>query len=1013
MGRREWKEVSAAEPCPVCGGSGWCKKYTTAQQVSSGFGASRVVELVDGCVLCMRIAAGGGNAPEKVAGYTLVGKPGKGGGAKYRPAGAGGVVVDAARAAELERQRQEQAAREREEAVQAFRRFAAAILDGAAANHAKARAYVEARGIPLDRLPGGTLPADLLYVPRLAYVSGDQSLPAGPAIVAVCRDQDGHAVGAQRIYLALDGSPRKRAPEDCGGGPARKYIGVAAGAALRLVPPGEPSPTLCVAEGVETALAVVAATGLPTLAAISANNLGACLPVREPWAAAVRRVVFCADLDTIKPAMGFRPGTTLATLAAGKVRHAGVEALVVAPSHADAPSLVTPEGEVAASVAPTPTSEVAQGHPAGRGARGDSASSVDWNDVARVAGLDAVARAIVGAGTGGAGTGHEASGTGGEEVGGGGEGGGGGGDEGGGDGGDDEEDGRWVNGYFVDRDGRRYLPPSPLARARVVLLELFSPRERAGSRWLVAWWAAGACWLRWTGDRYRVVDADELRGRVLDYYESWYVKAKNGPAKASLSVRAAAEVVEAMQVDAGVDLEALPGWAPPTFGPDGSPRYGVAIDLPASVPSGRFVAIKDGLLDVDRLAAGELVLRPLTPLFVNCVLPPQPIPVARVRAALDEDRAIGGGGGAPGNELCRELCPRWLELLETASEGDDDFITGLQRYFGLLLTDDVSYERAVWITGMKRSGKGTIAEAAMGIVGPEAVANTSFDDLARPFTAAQFIGKRLVYLDDVAVGKHTDDIVAVRQLKTMISGMPVAVDVKHQEGRPNVRLRAKFMLTSDRLVRLRDPSNALAERLLVFFVPRKYQGEPRPDVKRKVLEELPGIMVWALMGLVDLERSRRLLMPERGRTSLRMFERLSSPVKSFLDDCCVIRKECRVRAKVIFELYEAWCEDQGLNSASMEVFAGELAGCVPDFESVGEQTAAAGKFRVWVGLRPRLRADEASPPTPELVDPHVVMGNGRLLLRVGGISVTDQVEAAEFAEFEFELPSEHEQDNLI
>jgi putative DNA primase/helicase len=107
-------------------------------------------------------------------------------------------------------------------------------------------------------------------------------------MVARVDDPSGRAVTLHRTYLTLDGrkanvlSPKKLMS------PA--VPGAIPGGAMRLYPAGE---TLAVAEGVETALAVRLATGLPVWASICASGMARLVVPPE-----VHLVVICADHDS-------------------------------------------------------------------------------------------------------------------------------------------------------------------------------------------------------------------------------------------------------------------------------------------------------------------------------------------------------------------------------------------------------------------------------------------------------------------------------------------------------------------------------------------------------------------------------------------------------------------------------------------------------------------------------------------------------------------------------------------
>jgi len=144
-----------------------------------------------------------------------------------------------------------------------------------------ARLYLARRGISIRP------PDALRFHPSLSYYDGEKRIGEFPAIIAMVSGIQGNPVTIHRTYLTQDGkkasveSPKKLMsyPKD------RKIIG----GAIRLVDPG---PVLAVAEGLETALAVMDGTGLPVWCAVNAYLLEHLVPP-----VGVRRVLVFADKD--------------------------------------------------------------------------------------------------------------------------------------------------------------------------------------------------------------------------------------------------------------------------------------------------------------------------------------------------------------------------------------------------------------------------------------------------------------------------------------------------------------------------------------------------------------------------------------------------------------------------------------------------------------------------------------------------------------------------------------------
>jgi putative DNA primase/helicase len=142
--------------------------------------------------------------------------------------------------------------------------------------------YLCQRGIVLEDLP-----AVLRCHSHLVYRHEDGQCTYHPAMVACVDNAQGESVSLHRTYLTRDGrkadvpTVKKLMPS--------VVPGATRGGAIRLYPASE---TLAIAEGIETALAVRLATGLPVWSTICADGMARLVVPPK-----VRLVVICADHD--------------------------------------------------------------------------------------------------------------------------------------------------------------------------------------------------------------------------------------------------------------------------------------------------------------------------------------------------------------------------------------------------------------------------------------------------------------------------------------------------------------------------------------------------------------------------------------------------------------------------------------------------------------------------------------------------------------------------------------------
>lgn len=144
-----------------------------------------------------------------------------------------------------------------------------------------ARRYLARRGLPLRALEA------LRFHPGLGYYADQRLVARYPALVAQVTGQGGDAVTLHRTYLTVGGEKAPvDAPKKLMRHPLAKHL---TGGAIRLVEPGS---RLAVTEGIETALAVIQATGIPAWATGNAHLLETFIP--PPG---VRQVLVFADKD--------------------------------------------------------------------------------------------------------------------------------------------------------------------------------------------------------------------------------------------------------------------------------------------------------------------------------------------------------------------------------------------------------------------------------------------------------------------------------------------------------------------------------------------------------------------------------------------------------------------------------------------------------------------------------------------------------------------------------------------
>ena len=122
-------------------------------------------------------------------------------------------------------------------------------------------------------------------------------------------------------------------------------------------------------------------------------------------------------------------------------------------------------------------------------------------------------------------------------------------------------------------------------------------------------------------------------------------------------------------------------------------------------------------------------------------------------------------------------------------------------------------------------------------------------------------------------------------------------------------------LPVNELPELKDDSLALANRLLFIELKNSFLGKEDKNLTNKLLVELPGILLWAIEGWCRLHQRGHFQSPDSSEGIMASMKNLSSPVSTFIADCCVLGAESKIPSERLYCTYEKWCERTGRHPA--------------------------------------------------------------------------------------------------
>jgi putative DNA primase/helicase len=412
----------------------------------------------------------------------------------------------------------------------------------------------------------------------------------------------------------------------------------------------------------------------------------------------------------------------------------------------------------------------------------------------------------------------------------------------------------------------------------------------------------------WNGRCYAPLNLAEVRSAVYDFLECasrQTIKGEPAPLKPNRVL--VSNVIDALQA-----VTNLPAAIRPPAWLQGAP---------ASAAAAEIVPCANGLL---HLPTGKL-------------LPPTPTFFSLNAVDFDFDKH------APQPE-------RWLKFLTSLWPDDPEAINALQEWFGYLLTTDTRQQKILLIVGPKRSGKGTLARVLTALIGQPNVCAPTLATLAQNFGLSPLIGKQLAIIADARLGARTDQHAVAERLLSISGEDGITIDRKYIEPWTG-HLSTRFAILTNELPRLADVSGALVSRFIILTLRHSFLGREDLGLTERLLQELPGIMNWAIEGWRRLRERGYFVQPGSSDDAIQELEDLGSPIGAFLRECCEVAPGKTVNCALLFAHWCVWCEDQGRDHpGTVQSFGRDLRTAVPSLRTVQPRSLGAERGRRYEGI---------------------------------------------------------------
>lgn len=269
-------------------------------------------------------------------------------------------------------------------------------------------------------------------------------------------------------------------------------------------------------------------------------------------------------------------------------------------------------------------------------------------------------------------------------------------------------------------------------------------------------------------------------------------------------------------------------------------------------------------------------------------------------------------------------CSLWMKFLNKIFGGDLELINYVQRAVGYSLTGSMVEQIYFFCHGTGANGKSVFLATLRALLGDFAK-QASFDTFLIQHTAkvrndlAALAGARIITASEAEEGAR----LSMQVIKSWTGGDPITARFLFGEDF-TFKPTGKIWLAANTKPVISERNYAAWRRvhLIPFLVTIQLEEQDR-EMENKLLDELPGILVWALEGLKEYHRIG-LQPPEAVKAATDAYRRENDSLAAFVSECCEVQKLAICKNSDLFNAYLNFTGMGGFESLSQRKFSEDL-----------------------------------------------------------------------------------------
>ncbi len=270
-------------------------------------------------------------------------------------------------------------------------------------------------------------------------------------------------------------------------------------------------------------------------------------------------------------------------------------------------------------------------------------------------------------------------------------------------------------------------------------------------------------------------------------------------------------------------------------------------------------------------------------------------------------------------------CPRWKAFLREVFDGNDELVEFIKRAAGYSLTGSTRERCLFFLHGSGCNGKSTFTAILQSVLGEYAMQINSAMLMAskteqHPTEMCDLAGRHMAISCEIESGRRF----AESRIKQLTGGEDKLKGRRMREDFWEFPAQFKLWVTGNHKPRIRGTDDGIWDRIKLIPFNVRFEN-PDKTLAAKLQAERPGILRWALEGSLKWQTSG-LDEPTEVAVATAAYRDVMDTLGKFIEDCCDVATEHRVKCAQLNSAYKTWCARNGEYQMRRSDFVEEVAG---------------------------------------------------------------------------------------